>query len=469
MKRSSRFGTAISSIAIAAVISGCAAGLQGRESIFGAKVDRANIGLATRAQAALAEGELATAIALAERAVENTPNDAGFRALLGNAYFASGRFASAEAAYRDSLTLIPGQPELVLKLALVQIAQGKASEALQLLGAAQDMLDPANHGLALALAGRADDAVAVLNHAARQIDADSRVRQNLALAYGLAGDWTMARTVAAQDVPPDQLDARIQQWMTMATPARPSDQVAALTGVTPTADPGQPQRLALNRAPQQQHAEGAQPQPQLQEVAEVPFVPPAALPEPQPAGQIAEAAPLPPAVEAPAQAVAEAAASLLQPVVKAEPELPANAEAPVEAALVEAATRPVPEIPTTFEAAAQPANYVAITDTVRRAAEEGIRKANGRSSSVVQLGAYSSPQRVSVAWNRLSKKYPALRDHTPMRARFDGPKGTVWRLSIKGFASQQEAVDRCRLLQSRGGKCFVRSIAGDAPVQLASR
>jgi D-alanyl-D-alanine carboxypeptidase len=484
MNRTSRFGTAISSLAIAAVLSGCAAGQQSRESIFGAKVDRANIGLATRAQAALAEGELAKAVALAERAVENSPNDAGFRALLGNIYFASGRFASAEAAYKDSLTLISGQPEQILKLALVQIAQGRSSEALGLLAAAHGMLDPANHGLALALAGRPADAVAILDEVARAPGADARVRQNLALAHGLAGDWTTARTVAAQDVPPDQLDTRIQQWMAMATPARPSDQVAALTGVTPAADPGQPQRLALNRAPQQQQAQQqqareeqppmlAQPQPPAQQqlqVAEVPFAPPAALPEPPP--QLAEPVPIAPVVEAPAPVVAEAAAALMQPVEQPEPRTPAVIEAAAVAsdqpAPAEAVAGPVPDLPTSFEATVQPASYVAISDTVRRAAESA-RKARGQSKSVVQLGAYSSPQRVSVAWARLSKKYPALRDYTPMRARFDGPNGTVWRLSIKGFASQTEAVNRCKLLQSRGGNCFVRSVAGDSPVQFASR
>jgi hypothetical protein len=56
-----------------------------------------------------------------------------------------------------------------------------------------------------------------------------------------------------------------------------------------------------------------------------------------------------------------------------------------------------------------------------------------------------------------------------MRAKFEGPKGTVWRLSVKGFASQREAIDRCQLLRSRGGNCFVRSVAGDSPVQFASR
>ena len=238
MNRQVRFGTTLSALAIAAVLSGCAAN-QSRESIFGSKVDRSNIGLATRAQAALASNQHALAVELAEKAVENTPNDAGFRGLLGNCYFAAGRFASAEAAYRDSLTLIPAQPQVILKLALVEIAQGKTAQALGVLESARDALEPADYGLAIALAGRAADAVAVLNQAARTNFADARVRQNLALAYGLSGDWMMARTVAEQDVPPEQVDSRIQQWMAMATPSKSSDQVAALTGVTPAAaDPG---------------------------------------------------------------------------------------------------------------------------------------------------------------------------------------------------------------------------------------
>ena len=78
--------------------------------------------------------------------------------------------------------------------------------------------------------------------------ADARVRQNLALAHALAGDWTAARTIAEQDLPADQVEARLQQWMSFAKPVRPSDQLAALTGISPAAaDPGQPVRLALNR------------------------------------------------------------------------------------------------------------------------------------------------------------------------------------------------------------------------------
>ena len=446
MNRQVRFGTTLSALAIAAVLSGCAAN-QSRESIFGSKVDRSNIGLATRAQAALASNQHALAVELAEKAVENTPNDAGFRGLLGNCYFAAGRFASAETAYRDSLTLIPAQPQVILKLALVEIAQGKTAQALGVLESARDALEPADYGLAIALAGRAADAVAVLNQAARTNFADARVRQNLALAYGLSGDWMMARTVAEQDVPPEQVDSRIQQWMAMATPSKPSDQVAALTGVTPAAaDPGQPTRLALNRAPQPSEAFAEvvipQAEPQQPVAEEIVAAPPPLLPEPMPAA-VVEAAPAP--------VVVEAVQALIEPQ-------------PAEVPVVQAAA----ELPTRFEAPAQAADYVGITDTVRRAAAKA-RRPSGRSNSVVQLGAYRSPDRVTVAWNQIAKRYPALRDYTPMRAKFSGPNGTVWRLSIKGFASRSEAVDRCEKLQGRGGSCFVRTVAGDAPVQFASR
>src|SRR5215212_2556778 len=247
MTKPIRYASAISLVALASAIASCAAPTSRVSTGFGGSA-KGEVGLATRALASLTAGNFTAAIGYAERAVEKTPDDAGFRALLGNAYFAGGRFASAEAAFKDSLTIYSNQPRIVLKLALVQIAQGKNDQAVSTLTAASNVLDAADYGLALALAGRPADAIAVLNPAARQTGADSRVRQNLALAYAFAGDWTQARTVAAQDVPADKLDARVRQWMQMAKPAHASDQVAALTGVTPAAsDPGQPVRLALHK------------------------------------------------------------------------------------------------------------------------------------------------------------------------------------------------------------------------------
>jgi Flp pilus assembly protein TadD len=422
--------TAASAIVLATIISGCAAQ---PKTVGWAGETQGDVGLATRALAALNSNDIPTAIDFAERAVEKTPNDAGFRTLLGNAYFAGGRFHSAEAAYKDSLTLLPTQPQAVLKLALVEIAQGKNYDALSLLDSARGMLDPANYGLALALAGRPGDAISVLEPAARQTYADARVRQNLALAYALSGDWTKARTVAGQDVAANQLDARIQQWMQLANPSAPSDQVAALVGVKPAAsDQGQPVRLALTKSDTQVAAVAPAPQPVATAQAEMPKPVDAAVPV---------------TMETPAPVVAEA-----------------PAPAPVSVAMMAAAA---PEAPAAFAAfmlkkapaAAKPAKP-------RRAAAAAHR---GHSNAVMQLGSYRTPEQVAAGWAHLTQRYPALRGYLPMKARFDSPKGTFWRLSVQGFDSQREAIARCDQLKGNGGHCFVRGLAGDAPVQIASR
>jgi hypothetical protein len=56
-----------------------------------------------------------------------------------------------------------------------------------------------------------------------------------------------------------------------------------------------------------------------------------------------------------------------------------------------------------------------------------------------------------------------------MSARFASPKGTFYRLSVRGFDSLGEANGLCNSLRRQGGSCFVRNVAGDAPVQYASR
>jgi len=421
--------TAASAIVLATMISGCAAQ---PKTVGWAGETQGDVGLATRALAALNSNDIPTAIDFAERAVEKTPNDAGFRTLLGNAYFAGGRFKSAETAYKDSLSLVSNQPQAVLKLALVEIAQGKNYEALSLLDAARGVLDPANYGLALALAGRPTDAISVLEPVARQTTADARVRQNLALAYALSGDWTKARTVAGQDVAANQLDARIQQWMQLANPSTPSDQVAALVGVKPAAaDQGQPVRLALTKTDT----------------------------------QVAEAAPVAASVDA-AQARTPKPVDTVMPVTMEAPApvvAEAPAPAPVSMAMMAAAA---PEAPAAFAAFTPKPKPAPKAAKPRRAAAAVHR---GHSNAVMQLGSYRTPEQVAAGWAHLTQRYPALRGYLPMKARFDSPKGTFWRLSVQGFDSQREAIARCDQLKGNGGHCFVRGFAGDAPVQIASR
>lgn len=451
-------GTAIGAVSLMAISAGCAmSGSSGPQaSIFGGKVDVSNIGLATKAQMALASNDFATAVDLAEKAVERSPQDAGFRALLGNAYLASGRFASAESAYRDSLSLVANQPQIILKLALVQTARGKRDEAQLLLAEARSVLDPADTGLALALAGDPHGAVALLEPVARSVGADSRTRQNLALAHAFAGDWTQARIVASQDVPADQLDARIQQWMALASSARASDKVAAFIGIQPTAaDPGQPTRLALYRDDAVRQAASEVEAPRLAEVTQAP----------QPVGPIA---PVPTAY-----AAAEPVPAPVEPVrlASVEPTVPPPPPAPVAAD----DARPARVAPAVTESPLRQARPALSPAAARLTEKPVVRKASvpavaeGRSSAVVQLGAYSSRDRIAVAWGRAARQYAALKRFTPVTSRFAGPEGTVYRLSVKGFASEREAMGMCASLKRAGRDCFVRSAAGESPVRLASR
>ena len=431
MAKRHHWGHALTAIGLVGALAACSNSLSGTKSASAA-VDPSKVGLATRAQAALVAGDVATALTLVESAVEYRPNDATFRTLLGNIYLASGRYASAERSYHDALTLAAPDPQVVLKYALVQIGQGKNNEALAMLSEAQSLLDPADLGLALALAGRASDAVAVLEPAARSRGADARLRQNLAFAFALGGDWDQARLVAAQDLTPGQVETRIAEWMTMAKPGQSSAQVAAFIGIQPVADPGQPVRLAL-----------AKPASSTRQ---------AAAPAPLAAAPVAIAAVAPPAVALPPVAVASVA-----------PPLPAyNADAPSpEPRKVAARVAPRPGI--------DPA-ALRLKQTVRELRHNAALRA-GRSNSraVVQLGAYNSRAFIAGAWNKAAAKHNALRNFTPVTARFDGPRGTFYRLSVKGFASDRQAIDLCNSLKRAGANCFVRAAFNDAPVRLASR
>jgi Flp pilus assembly protein TadD len=130
-------------------------------------------------------------------------------------------------------------------MALAMIAQGKTLMATAELDKLDGTAAPGDLGLAFALAGEHGRALALLEPAAREQNAAARVRQNLALAYALSGDWQKARIVASQDLSGAELTARLAQWAALAKPADSYAQVAALLGVTPTEDSGQPHRLAL--------------------------------------------------------------------------------------------------------------------------------------------------------------------------------------------------------------------------------
>lgn len=428
-----------------------------------AKAMKQAAGDAAKAQKALASGKIAQAIGFAESAVHFSPQDASYRALLGSAYLRAGRFASARDAFTDSVTLSPADGQIALNLALAQTATGDWASARKTLDDHAALIPVADRGLALALAGDPATAVELLTEAARGPATDAKTRQNLALALALAGRWPEAKSVAALDVTPAEIDDRILQWAAFAHPKAASDQVASLIGVRAVEDQGQPVALALNA----QVSPQAAPQPQMADAIDnyMPGKPgdPVAAPV-----EVASA----PVAEAPPVMVAAAA-----PEISTRPVIVFGARNPVVQALPANYT-PANYMPAKMGASRRmaavrvPAPVLAATSTVSPAP---VMAAPAKGGFFVQLGAFENAGVARDGWMKATRRYPALAAQQPSGASVRTAAGQFYRLSVGGF-TRGDAVAMCSSYRAHGGSCFVRANAGDqvarwvqAPRQLASR
>jgi Flp pilus assembly protein TadD len=469
-----------------------------------------------QASQALARGNLAGATTMLERAVALSPRDAGYRMMLADAYMKGGRFQSAESTYRDVLTIDPGRTRAALSLALMQVANGRQQEAMAQLEQIEGSAAPADVGLAYALAGSPQRAIDLLEPAARAPGANSRVRQNLALAYALGGDWQRSRTVAAQDVAPGELRERMTQWASLAQRAGTGEQVAAMLGVSPASDPGQPVQLALNtpvqvpvaaRAPVQMAAAlptdeeipmpadanaqapvqapiafaAADPAVAIHNVPAAPVAAPAPIESPV---VLAAAQDIPAPVQAPAPTVSSDAAADAGTTDYAEleqaewgidergsvqlPDQPAEArEAPVPAqyaAAAETLVRPDPVVMPVRSRAVRALSVASRVMSIRPL--NSVRSASG--NYVVQIGAFSSPINAERAWQQAERRF-GLKDEQPVTMTIDVNGRLLHRVAISGFEKRRDAVQACATIHARGGECFVRDSQGDASVRWAAR
>ena len=201
--------------------------------------------LARAGAAAPSDAAGGTDLARAEQRVARSPRDASSRAALAQAYLSAGRFGSAATTFEDAIALGDQSPRTALGASLAYIGAGRQPEALTVLQRLHDKVPASDYGLAVALAGRAALGVEVLTNAIRGGENTAKARQNLAYAYALDGRWREARLIASQDVPADQLDARLGEWAGAARPDQSQARVAGLIGAPLRSDPGQPLMLAL--------------------------------------------------------------------------------------------------------------------------------------------------------------------------------------------------------------------------------
>jgi Flp pilus assembly protein TadD len=405
------------------------------------------------ARKALVKKDAFKAVKLAEKAVSLMPQDANYRLTLGEAYLAAGRFASAETTFGDVLDLSPANARAALKLALTKVALGKVDAARSIIEENRGNFSPADYGLALALAGDIQGAVSTLEASVRSGVSDARTRQNLALAYALAGKWNEARVVAAQDLSPDLIDGRMTQWAQLSRPQTSWDQVASLLGVKAIHDDGQPVALALNARPDvQQAAVSAMPVSEAAPV-EVAVVEPAAPVE----VAMADPAPAPQMAVAGSQVVFAPRAEIVQPipvsVAQVAPAVKvakvARVAARTETPLVRAQAKPIK----TALAPSAPRQMVV-------APQSGKRIQAGQ--FVVQLGAFASRSAAQAVWDKAASKVADLGSHDAVVGSVSSNGKSLTRLAAAGFTSSAEALAVCGKIKASGGECFVRGAGGSA-------
>jgi Flp pilus assembly protein TadD len=446
-KSNRMIGLAVTTALAAGLLTGCAT----------QSAPRADLS-ASKAEAALGKGKHEKAVEHAEAAVLAEPRNAAYRAMLGSAYLDAGRFGSAATTFDDAMKLGDNSARTALSLALALAGAGDYQQASAVLSDWEGDIATADLGLAYALAGQPERGIHVMSNAIRGGENTSKMRQNLAYSFALAGRWKEARLMAAQDVPADKLGSRIEEWAQMAQPQAWQARVAALLGApVGAADRGQPMQLALSNHPSiEQLAAEAAAYAQPVEVAE-------AAPTSHHGGEL-----LPVGDAAPEVAVRSYAA----PQQAAEPDdfqATFAAVAPASAALSQVThdTRrfvqePVVQAVATRQSAApKPALAAAAT-----------KRSDG--THLVQLGSFLSEQGARRAWGIYAKRYPELANHQMVISEAEVRGKRYWRVSAAGFGRASSSA-MCGQVKSSGQGCIAyaegRPLPGaiDTGVRLAQR
>ena len=224
------------------------------------------VSLMSLAETTASAGDAAAAVPLYRRAHVLSPEDPAPLIGLGETLNSLGAYIEANDAWTKALALAPSdpdalsgfgitltglnQPHLALSRFQSAIALRPSARAYNGLGVAYDMLgepenaqssyrtglgiDPAhigltsNYGLSFALSGRYSEAIAMLERAATMPGATVRHRQNLALAYGLAGEMEKAAQMARADLDEQAVLQNMAFYSTLRAMTDHAQKVAAL-------------------------------------------------------------------------------------------------------------------------------------------------------------------------------------------------------------------------------------------------
>ncbi|MBZ9796712.1 tetratricopeptide repeat protein [Mesorhizobium sp. ES1-4] len=171
--------------------------------------------IATNFAAALQmDGDAGQSLAVMRKLAIAYPKDRDVLAAYGKALAANGQFEAALDAVRRAQT--PEYPDwrLVSAEGAILDQLNQKDEARQLYRKALELKpnEPSilsNLGMSYVLEGDLRTAETYMRSAAQQPNADSRVRQNLALVVGLQGRFDEAEKIASQELSPEQAQANV--------------------------------------------------------------------------------------------------------------------------------------------------------------------------------------------------------------------------------------------------------------------
>jgi Flp pilus assembly protein TadD len=180
----------------------------------------ANIGFAYAGQLEMM-GQKPNAVAVLKQVAEANVGKSDIQSLAGRKLMGLGAVDEAASALEGATASNPQDYKAVSALGSLYDQMGRHGEAreqyIKALAIKPDAVATRNNlAMSHALQGQLPEAEKLLRELMNTAGANApRVRQNLALVVGLQGRFDEAKTIASQDLPPDQVEANLAYLQTM--------------------------------------------------------------------------------------------------------------------------------------------------------------------------------------------------------------------------------------------------------------
>ncbi|WP_262693319.1 tetratricopeptide repeat protein [Kordiimonas aquimaris] len=165
---------------------------------------------------------------IAHQGIENTSGEMLYS--YGKASLASGNFDAALEGFNAAESTMSNDPRPTSGRAVALAATGNSTGALQLLNNATDLTSLSNKALILAANNMPDAAINILEPIIATGNSSARDRQNLSLAYLLAGKEEQAYTMARLDLDPASINETFTFYRTLTSLEEKQRMQALVTG-----------------------------------------------------------------------------------------------------------------------------------------------------------------------------------------------------------------------------------------------